>query len=263
MTNHRELASATRAARGLGRRHPLAASLVATVAKVAKVALIATVACGQRDPDDAGDGAELQPYFPLVAGAWWEYSHSDWDERVTVEPTEFDGAPAFMVSDSPNPDDDLRSDSVITSVNGRAARVTKQEYFIGSDGTETLQSTVSYGVGFTRFDENWANQAVGYRETPAYERVETRPDGSVRAPEARRHTFEILSLSEDVSTARGTFNCIVIRRTKDWQAEEDGIDADDAEAKQFWFARGVGKVQELNLDSGNVETLTDFMIPAP
>lgn len=250
MANCRELASATGAARGLGRWLLLVGSLAATVA------------CGQEDPADPVESVD-QGYFPLVPGAWWEYEHSDWDERVTVAAADFNGAPAFLVSDSPNPDDRLRSDSLITSVNGRAARVTKEEYFIGTDGSETLQSSVSYGVGFTRFNEEWATRAVGYRETPEYERVETRADGTMRAPEARRHTFEIVSLAEDVVTPKGTFSCIVIRRTKDWQAEEDGVDADDAEAKQYWFARGVGKVQELNLDSGNAETLTDFMIPAP
>ena len=250
MANYLQLASAPRAVRGLGRWLTL-------------VGLAATVACGQEDPDDPVDGEDLQPYFPLVAGSWWEYEHSDWTERVTVAAAEFDGAPAFLVSDSPNPDDDLRSDSIITSVNGRAARMTKEDYFIGADASETLQSSVSYGVGFTRFNENWANEAVGFRETPEYERIEARPDGTVRAPEARRHTFEIVSLAEDVATLKGTFSCIVIRRTKDWEAEAEGVDAEDAEAKQYWFARGVGKVQELNLDSGNAETLTDFLIPAP
>jgi hypothetical protein len=71
-----------------------------------------------------------------------------------------------------------------------------------------------------------------------------------------------VSLAEDVDTPKGTLSCIVIKRTKDWEAEEEGVDADDAEAKQFWFARGVGKVQEVNLESGNQETLIDFMIPA-
>jgi hypothetical protein len=122
---------------------------------------------------------------------------------------------------------------------------------------------VSYGVGFTRFDENWANEAVGYRETPEYMRVETRPDGSMRAPEARRHTFEIISLDALVNTPRGELSCIVIQRTKDWQAQEDGVDLDEAETKQYWFARGVGKVQEVNLDNGNTETLVDFFIPTP
>ena len=224
--------------------------------------LAATVACGQEAPSDPV-GSTDQPYFPLVAGSWWDYQHTDWSERVTVEAAEFGGAPAFLMSDSPNPEDSLRSDSIITSVAGRASRMNKEEFLIGADGSEVLTSSVTYGVGFTRFNEDWANQAIGYRETPAYERVETPPGGSPKAPEGRRHTFEVVALADDVTTSKGTFTCIVIQRTKDWEAEEEGLDPDEAQTKRYWFARGVGKVQELNVDSGRVETLTDFMIPSP
>jgi hypothetical protein len=140
-------------------------------------------------------------------------------------------------------------------------RRTKQEYLIGGDGMATLDASVDYGVGFTRFDESWAEQAVGYEETPAYERVETPAGGTARAPEARRHTFEILSLSESVQTSVGTFDCIKIKRTKDWEAEADGLDASDAEPKIFWFARGIGKVRELNSDTGRGELLSGYFIP--
>ena len=105
------------------------------------------------------------------------------------------------------------------------------------------------------------DEAVGFRETPSYERVETPPAGAAGAPEARRHTFEILELSEEVPTPVGTFDCIKVRRTKDWEAEADGADASDAQRKLFWFARGVGKVRELNLDTGGGELLSDFFIP--
>jgi hypothetical protein len=70
-----------------------------------------------------------------------------------------------------------------------------------------------------------------------------------------------MSLSDQVSTPVGSFDCIVIKRTKDWQAEEDGVDASDAQTKTFWFARGVGKVQELNEETGSSELLTSFEIP--
>lgn len=221
---------------------------------------LAAAGCGQEDPAATAQQTQ-QPYYPMVDGAWWEYAHSDWDERVTATATDYDGMPAFLMSDSPNPEDDIRSDSIVMSVNGRAARVSKQEYLIGQDGSEVLTSSVTYGVGFTRFNEDWANQAVGYRETPAYERIETPPGGQPRAPEARRHTFEIVSLAEDVTTGKGTFSCIVIKRTKDWEAEEEGVDASDAETKMYWFARGIGKVQERNVETGSTEVLTDFMIP--
>ena len=217
----------------------------------------ALLGCGQEDPPDP----VLEPYHPMVDGSWWEYQHSDWSERVTVSATTLNGEPAFLMTDSPNPDDDIRSDAILTVENGRVLRKTKQEYLIGTDGSATLESSVDYGVGFTRFDESWAEQAVGYRETPAYERVETPPGGAPRAPEARSHTFEILSLSETVMTNAGSFDCIKIRRTKDWEAAEEGIDASDAEPKLFWFARGVGKVRELNLQTGRGEVLTDYFIP--
>jgi hypothetical protein len=137
--------------------------------------------------------------------------------------------------------------------------MSKNEYLVGD--TDTLISSVTYGVGFTRFNEDWANQAVGYKETPEYERIETRPDG-MRPPEARKHTFEILALSEIVPTPLGSMDCIKIQRTKDWQAEqaEEGED-DEAETKWFWFARGVGKVMEQNVESGNTEILVDYSIP--
>lgn len=216
------------------------------------------LACGQEAPPDP---AELKPFHPLVDGSWWEYQHTDWTERVTLTATTLEGAPAFLMTDSPNPSDGVRSDAILVSENGRVLRRTKEEYLIGTDASATLQATVNYGVGFTRFDESWAEQAVGYRETPAYERVETRPGDAPRPAEARSHTFEILSLSESVQTGVGTFDCIKIRRTKDWEAAAEGIDTSDAEPKLFWFARGVGKVRELNPDTGRGELLSDFFVP--
>jgi hypothetical protein len=214
--------------------------------------------CGQKEP---APPAPPQPYHPLVAGSWWRYAHSDWTERVELnETTTDDGAPAFALVDSPD-DDQLRSDSVIASVDGRIVRLAKKEYLVNSDGSEMLTSSVTYGVGFTRFNEDWANRDVGYKETPEYIRVETPPDGAARPAQQRRHTFEIMSLSEEVTTGSGTFDCIVIRRTKDWQAEEEGVDLSDAETKTFWFARGVGKVQERNEATQNLELLLDYYIP--
>jgi hypothetical protein len=182
-------------------------------------------------------------------------------EEVTLTATTLDGEPAFVMTDSPNPSDGVRSDATVVAVNGRVLRTSKQEYLIGATGAATLEASLDYGVGFTRFDEGWATQAVGFKETPEYQRVETPAGGTARAPEARRHTFEILSLSEAVQTSLGNFDCIKIRRTKDWEAEAEGLDASDAEPKIFWFARGVGKVRELNPDTGRGELLSDYFIP--
>jgi hypothetical protein len=216
-----------------------------------------TVACGQEAPPEPVTGSVS--YHPLVDRAWWEYDHGGrWTERVTLT-ADVDG---FIMSDSPNPSDGLRSDSIISNVGGRISRMTKDEYLVASTGAAgVLQSSVTYGVGFTRFNEDWANQAVGFKESPEYVRVETPPGQPAKPGEARKHTFEIISLSEEVVTAAGTFDCIVIQRTKDWQAEAVGMEASDAQTKRFWFAPGVGKVQERNEESGSTELLTAFEIP--
>lgn len=233
-----------------------------TLACAALAALPALCAgCGQEDPVEDPDAAS-QPYHPLVPGSRWEYAHRTWDEVVTLGTAELDGQEAFLMSDSPNPSDDLRSDAIIASVDGRVVRLKKDEYLIGSGGASVLTSSTTYGVGFTRFNENWATQAVGYRETPEYIRVEARPnEATPRPPEDRRHTFEVMNLHAQVDTPLGPFDCIEIKRTKDWEAEEDGVDASDADTKTFWFARGVGKVQERNDETGNTEVLISYEIP--
>jgi hypothetical protein len=231
----------------------LAASLLAALAT-------GLVACDQKTPSQPS--SSQAPYDPLVEGAWWDYQHADWTEHVTMALTTLDGGEsAFVMTDSPNPKDGIRSDATLVAREGRVLRVYKEEYLIAASGDATLKDSVTYGVGFTRFDEGWADKPVGFQETPEYERVETPAGAAAKPAQARRHTFEVLSLSEDVSTPLGTFDCIQIRRTKDWQAEEEGLDASDAQPKVFWFARGVGKVRELNLESGKQELLINYSIP--
>jgi hypothetical protein len=246
-----------RGATGLRERASWGGAIVALFSLLA----VAT-GCGQEDPPTDPPGTVEKPYYPLVNGATWSYQHSDWVEQVTATATTHEGAAAFLMSDSPSPKDQLRSDSIIVSTQGRAARVSKDEYLVGG-ATPVLSSSVTYGVGFTRFNESWADQPVGYKETPEYVRIETPPGAAPKAPQQRRHTFEVVNLSTSVVTPAGTFDCIEIKRTKDWQAEEEGGDASDAATKSYWFARGVGKVQERNEETGSTEVLTSFDIPTP
>ena len=220
----------------------------------------ALLACDQKAPTQPA--SSNAPYDPLVAGASWDYQHDDWTEHVTMEPTTLEtGESAFLMTDSPNPKDGIRSTATLVSRDGRVLRVYKEEYLVAADAEAMLKDSVTYGVGFTRFDEGWASKPVGFRETPEYERVETPAGAAAKPTQGRKHTFELLSLSESVSTPLGSFDCIKIRRTKDWQAEEEGLDASDAQPKIYWFARGVGKVRELNLDSGKGELLVNYSIP--
>jgi hypothetical protein len=220
------------------------------------LALLVGVGCGQEAPAEPVVGS----YEPLVAGSWWDYAHNSWSEHVTLTSTSYEGSPAFVLASSADPDDDVRSDAVIAEKDGRVVRLAKDDFRVQSTGDVPVAS-VTYGVGFTRFNEAWAGEAVGFKESPEYTRIETPPGGSAKAGEFRKHTFEVLSLSEQVVTAAGSFDCIKIRRTKDWQAEADGLDISDAQTKTFWFARGVGRVQERNDETGRTESLSAFAVP--
>jgi hypothetical protein len=220
------------------------------------LALLLCAACGQEDPE----APSVESYHPLVDGSAWDYEHNSWIEHVTLTATTYEGRAAFSLASSADPDDGIRSEAILADDGGRIVRLAKSDYQQGAEG-DTLLSTITYGVGFTRFNEAWANETVGFQESPEYTRVETPAGGTPRTGEFRKHTFEVLSLSERVITPAGSFDCIKIRRTKDWQAEEGGTDAADAQTKTFWFARGVGRVKEQNDETGRIETLSAFDAP--
>src|SRR5688572_27334260 len=92
-----------------------------SLALCSPLALCATalLGCGQDPPPDP---VTLKPYHPLVDGSWWESRHSDWTERVTLAATTLGGAPAFLMTDSPNPSADVRADATVVAEGGRVLR---------------------------------------------------------------------------------------------------------------------------------------------
>ena len=200
---------------------------------------------------------------PMVAGASWTYWHTSkggWSETQTVTTGEYEGEPVFIVSDTPDPDASLRSDSYIAATDGKLLRLYKEEFWVDPTNPDNVlpNATATYGVGFTRCNEAWADAEVGWSESPEYERVET-PNGQAAKPaETRKHTFTVEG-REDLTTDEGLSftDCVKVRRSKDWAAT--GVE--DAEEKLYWFCPGVGKVREENVASGNYEELTDYEIP--
>ena len=57
----------------------------------------------------------------------------------------------------------------------------------------------------------------------------------------------VLALEESVTTTAGTFTCLKVHKTTSGQAD-----------KTYWFAKGVGKVQEMGEQR---ETLTAYSMP--
>jgi hypothetical protein len=209
------------------------------------------------DPTSTDTSEEI---CPMVAGATWTYKHTDWTEVQTVTTIEYEDEPAFLVKDTPDPEDNLRADTVLVKRDGRLLRLYKEEFFVNANtGAETLETKATYGVGFVRCDEAWASKEPGWSETPEYERVETIGTDAPKPAESRSHTFTVEG-RENVSTSGGKSysNCVKVRRSKDWAAVET---AEDATEKLYWFCPGVGKVREQNVETGKFEDLTAYSIP--
>lgn len=199
---------------------------------------------------------------PAKDGATWTYYHSGsggWTEVQTVTLAEYDGASTLLFSDTPNPSDDLRSDSYHVKEDGRLLRVYKEQFWVNpANGEETLDSSATYGEGFLRCDDAWASKDVGFTESPSYTRVETVAGQAPKPSEERKHTFTI-EARENITTESGLSftDCVKVRRGKDWAA----VTGEDVEEKLYWFCPGVGKVREENVTSGNYEELTEYSIP--
>lgn len=199
---------------------------------------------------------------PAKDGATWTYYHSGgggWTEVQTVTIAEYDGASTLLFSDTPNPSDDLRSDSYHVKEDGRLLRIYKEQFWVNpANGEETLDSSATYGEGFLRCDDAWASKEIGYTESPSYDRVETIAGQAPKPSEERKHTFTV-EARENITTESGLSftDCVKVRRGKDWAA----VTGEDVEEKLYWFCPGVGKVREENVTSGNYEELTEYSIP--
>jgi hypothetical protein len=195
-------------------------------------------------------------YFPMVNGSSFTYVHSaGWQETITVSATTYEGSPAFLLIDTPDPDGE-RTESVFVQSGSKVLRVYKEIF--DTTANDTLISRVEYRPGFVRADSAWANATLNVETSEEYQRTETIPGQGTEPTEDRSHVF-ILEGVEDVVTNAGTFRgCLRIRRQRTWQEDVGG---DEGQEKRFWFAPGVGKVQEETLDNGNTERLEAYTIP--
>jgi hypothetical protein len=241
--------------------------------------VLSLAACSQKDP---GSPSESDDYFPLNDGARYEYKHSSsgWIELVEIEAGE-DGT--FLQHQSGDPDGES-STSTFEVVDGDVLRVAEDQ-LIGGE----LVYSVEYDPGFLRFSAAWVSAEIGFEETRRYERTETQfsaPPGSggsgggsggggsggssgggsgdagpeTKDPQPRAHTFTVESITQTVKVPAGTFkNCLRVRRIR--ALDDPSIDdpmAQEEQDKLYWFAPGVGKIQEENVMTGTTEQLESY-----
>ena len=202
-------------------------------------------------------GGKPADYYPLADGANWVYQHSGgsmpWEEVVTLSATQFQGATAYLLSDTAGPSG-ARSESVLVSTGSEVWRVHKDVY-----ENDTLTSQVTYDPGFLRFDAAWAEMALGDKQTRQYLRTAVDATNMPMAQGDRSHAFTVAGRDQEVTVPAGTFQgCLEILRERIRQPAETTLGGD---TKRFWFCPGVGKVKELEPDVGKLEVLLSCKVP--
>jgi hypothetical protein len=202
--------------------------------------------------EDAGHNQapsiDAEEYFPLPHNAVWTYRHTkvgegSWNEVVTLTAATGDEAPGFKLVDEPNRDGEV-TEQLWRWVGTAVMRISRRELLNGN-----LVRLSTYDPGFTRFDTRWTT--AGFKETVTYTRTE-QESGTGANAESRSQVFEVLSTAETVTIDDTTYeDCLLISRTR----------PDTADVGHYWFARGVGKVKEIDPDSMTREELIDFRAP--
>lgn len=206
---------------------------------------LAAAACGT-GIDANGDGGltAAESWYPLALGNRWEY-------RVVDGPNEFT--------------------KVRTVTGQKEVRAGITAWRMESvEGTERVVAFNDYlpDVGVRRFrDEVYDNASGRLLEASDYEPftlrfppfrvgsgqletyVERRYDGDGRQINEKEkvHQWEVVSKDEVVTVPAGTFHCMHVRRKN----------ASGSKVREFWMAKGVGKVKEVG---DFVEELTAWQI---
>ncbi len=210
-------------------------------------------ACGGDDAGVAADAADCPTegsYFPMVTGAEWVYRVVDPDVTTKTQTVgdEEDvggmhaGTMAFkLTTEKPN--------GMVVSWQGvegeRVVRYAEQDL----SGANTTSE--EYTPSRTRVDMSEAHTTLNATWTESYTEHVSENGGAVTTSD-KSETWTVIGVDESVTVPAGTFCALHLRR----QSTVGGIDGSD---KSYWFARGVGKVQEVS--ATRTETLESYDIP--
>lgn len=222
---------------------------------------LSLVACGDDAPPDEGDGGVeecLTPasdrYLPLVMGASWTYDTVDMSMMNPVTVVKTSTVEAF--EDVGDRKAGVMAYRVRTGKSGgqgdvvswqedrctSAVRHREQQF----DVNDALLTDQFYVPSKLRVDETPEHLTVGASWTTAYTEVEVDPILGTQTV-SKDETWMVQALDEMVTTPAGTFSCLKVAKT-----------TSGAAAKTYWFAKGVGKVQETGEQT---ETLTAYTVP--
>lgn len=201
------------------------------------------------EPTEPEPTAAPAPYLPLAEGTRWTYDVTK-DGRVTRKVTTV-GALEAVGGTGPNAG--TLAFRVVTQKDGSDETVSWQI----RDGELAIRyREQAYGAGGLEIEEHWApfklrldESARGLTVGGSWEETYEETKLEVNSPlitAMRTDTWTVMSESESVTVPAGTFDCLRVRKVS------------SSSTKEYWFARGVGKVMEVG---GQTEELVSYEQP--
>ncbi|MCU0664726.1 MAG: hypothetical protein MUC50_20685 [Myxococcota bacterium] len=242
--------------------------MIRRIALILMIALGASIAqgCGTQEPyasdtdTDTGTDTALpteNDYYPLTVGSTWEYKETTLagaissfsytvKEKTTIEFEHGVGEKEVFVIEN-----DLSSateEGRVQYYEDEGARVTRLRHLV-ADNTGNFTKQRDYVPGFLRFDRS--KTAAGYPWIESLTAWTDRMDGTALSAESVQYQYEVIEEHQEVTVPAGTFDCLVVERT--------ALSGGKNEVKQYFFAKGVGKVKEIT-EGEKVEDLASYTI---
>jgi len=195
------------------------------------------------DGGGGADGGEVSPcgfegrYLPYQPGYQWSYRVTNLGtpdvttkNQVLTAETDAQLGPVIVQTTTKATGSTV---SALKRVADSVLRLRQEDL----DAAGGLKQTTVYDPGQNRLDEAAENLVVGATWDDNYTVTVTDPAGTVLSTGARTDRWEVLGIDVACSSPLGDFQCLQVRR----QRIAGGISD-----KQFFYAKGIGKVKEVN-----------------
>lgn len=220
------------------------------------LSLLLFAGCGDETTPTNGGGGDGS-YFPVTVGSRWVYLETDnvgskpdqTDVKEIVATEDLGGDSTLVMVSTPSISQIVKRFNW-TVTNERVDRRRAEDYLDSVDGV--LVQEHNYEPGFPRFIHSLTKLGDSFTDTIEHECIavpstSTSCGGLPTELEIRDYTWTVEAVDEVITVPAGTFSCIKIRRQRAF-----------GNYKEYWFARGVGKVFERG--PVNDEALTEYRI---
>lgn len=205
--------------------------------KISSLLVCASVMVAGCGDDGGGTGVDNpcgfeDRFLPYQPGYSWTYRVTDTltgDVTTKTQVVSMEGSDLVQTTTKANGSTVSR-----LQISGDAVVRLQQEDL---DQAGLLERTTVYDPGQTRLDEAADQITLGATRDDNYTASITFEDGSPATMESRTDNWEVLGVDVECTSPLGTFECLHIKRIRTL----GGVSS-----KDFFFARGIGKVKEAN-----------------